>query len=153
MKAKAMAWLLWWFMIAQCTLISYHTEAFVKTEVACTLSYQSKPVETFSCLPQKMLRQWHDLVFQGLKPVFRRPVSCAVSDPSVSHHCLAEHAWCAEMETEKKITIGIFWIVLLFFLKGNSYLLTFSLKWKMNMDHLLNKPYVNEVTLRVQNSS
>ena len=65
------------------------------------LSYQSKPVETFSCLPQKMLRQWHDLVFQGLKPVFRRPVSCAVSDPSVSHHCLVGHAWCAEIETKK----------------------------------------------------
>ena len=37
MKAKAMAWLLTWFMIAQITLISYHTEAFVKTEVACTV--------------------------------------------------------------------------------------------------------------------
>ena len=37
MKAKAMAWLLTWFMIAQSTLISYHTEAFVKTEVACTV--------------------------------------------------------------------------------------------------------------------
>ena len=36
MKAKAMAWLLTWFMITQSTLISYHTEAFVKTEVACT---------------------------------------------------------------------------------------------------------------------
>ena len=38
MKAKAMAWLLAWFMIAQSTLISYHTEAFVKTEVACTVA-------------------------------------------------------------------------------------------------------------------
>ena len=38
MKAKAMAWLLTWFMIAQSTLISYHTEAFVKTEVACTVN-------------------------------------------------------------------------------------------------------------------
>ena len=37
MKAKAMAWLLTWFMIAQSTLISYHTEAFVKTESACTV--------------------------------------------------------------------------------------------------------------------
>ena len=37
MKAKAMTWLLTWFMIAQSTLISYHTEAFVKTEVACTV--------------------------------------------------------------------------------------------------------------------
>ena len=37
MKAKAMARLLTWFMIAQSTLISYHTEAFVKTDVACTV--------------------------------------------------------------------------------------------------------------------
>ena len=37
MKAKAMAWLLTWFMMAQITLISYRTEAFVKTEVACTV--------------------------------------------------------------------------------------------------------------------
>ena len=37
MKAKAMAWLLTWFIVAQSTLISYHTEAFVKTEVACTV--------------------------------------------------------------------------------------------------------------------
>ena len=37
MKAKAMAWLLTWFVIAQSTLISYHIEAFVKTEVACTV--------------------------------------------------------------------------------------------------------------------
>ena len=32
-----MAWLLKWFMFAQSTLISYHTEAFVKTEVGCTV--------------------------------------------------------------------------------------------------------------------
>ena len=37
MKAKAMTWYLTWFMIAQSTLISYHTEAFVKTEVRCTV--------------------------------------------------------------------------------------------------------------------
>ena len=37
MKAKAMAWLLTQFMIAQSTLISFHTEAFFKTEVACTV--------------------------------------------------------------------------------------------------------------------
>ena len=37
MKAKAMAWILIWFMITQSTLISYHTEPFVKTEVACTV--------------------------------------------------------------------------------------------------------------------
>ena len=36
-KAKAMVWLLTWFMIAQSNLISYHTEAFVKTESACTV--------------------------------------------------------------------------------------------------------------------
>ena len=39
MKTKPMAWLLRWFMIAQSTLISYHTEAFVKTEVACTVKH------------------------------------------------------------------------------------------------------------------
>ena len=32
-----MVWLLTWFIIAQSTLISYHTEAFVKTEVGCTV--------------------------------------------------------------------------------------------------------------------
>ena len=37
MKARAMAWLSMWFMFAQNTLISYHTEAFVKTKVACTV--------------------------------------------------------------------------------------------------------------------
>ena len=46
MKAKAMAWLLIWFMITQKTLISYRTEAFFKTEVACTVvAYDS--LETF----------------------------------------------------------------------------------------------------------
>ena len=39
MKTKAMVWLLTWFMITQSTLISYHTEAFVETEVACTLAF------------------------------------------------------------------------------------------------------------------
>ena len=38
LKAKVMAWLLTWFISAQNTLISYHTEAFVKTEVGCTVS-------------------------------------------------------------------------------------------------------------------
>ena len=33
-----MAWLLTWFMFAQSTLISYHTEAFVKAEVGCTVN-------------------------------------------------------------------------------------------------------------------
>ena len=37
MKARAIAWLLTLFMFAQSTLISYHTEAFVKTEVGCTV--------------------------------------------------------------------------------------------------------------------
>ena len=37
LKAKVMAWLLTWFIFAQSTLISYHTEAFVKTEVGCTV--------------------------------------------------------------------------------------------------------------------
>ena len=32
-----MAWLLTWFIFTQSTLISYHAEAFVKTEVACTV--------------------------------------------------------------------------------------------------------------------
>ena len=32
-----MAWLLTWFIFAQSTLMSYHTEAFVKTEVGCTV--------------------------------------------------------------------------------------------------------------------
>ena len=41
MKAKVMAWLLTWFIFAQSTFISYHTEAFVKTEVGCTV-YQEK---------------------------------------------------------------------------------------------------------------
>ena len=35
-KAKIMVWLLMWFMFAQSTLISYHTEVFVKTDVGCT---------------------------------------------------------------------------------------------------------------------
>ena len=39
LKAKVMAWLLTWFIFAQSTLISCHTEAFVKTEVACTLVF------------------------------------------------------------------------------------------------------------------
>ena len=37
LKARAMAWLLMWFMFAQSTLISYHSQAFVKTEVGCTV--------------------------------------------------------------------------------------------------------------------
>ena len=37
LKARAMAWLFMWFMFAQSTLISYHTVAFVKTEVGCTV--------------------------------------------------------------------------------------------------------------------
>ena len=37
LKAKVMAWLLTWFIFTQSTLISYHTEAFVKTEVGCTV--------------------------------------------------------------------------------------------------------------------
>ena len=37
LKAKVMAWLLIWFIFTQSTLISYHTEAFVKTEVGCTV--------------------------------------------------------------------------------------------------------------------
>ena len=36
-----MALLLTWFMITQSTLISYHTEAFVKTEVACTVLFNA----------------------------------------------------------------------------------------------------------------
>ena len=36
-KAKVIAWLFIWFIFAQRTLISYHTEVFVKTEVACTV--------------------------------------------------------------------------------------------------------------------
>ena len=100
MKGILISWKKWRFEIFQMTAPSRASDPWVDLYRIGILSYQSKPVETFSCLPQKMLRQWHDLVFQGLKPVFRRPVSCAVSDPSVSHHCLAEHAWCAEMETE-----------------------------------------------------
>ena len=38
LKAKAMAWLVTWFMFAQSTLISYHREAFFKTKVDCTVS-------------------------------------------------------------------------------------------------------------------
>ena len=38
MKAKVMAWLLTLFIFAQSTIISYHTEAFVKTEVGCTVA-------------------------------------------------------------------------------------------------------------------
>jgi len=37
MKARVIAWLLMLFMFAQNTLISYHTEVFVKTEVGCTV--------------------------------------------------------------------------------------------------------------------
>ena len=39
MKAKVLLWLLTWFIFAQSTLISYHTEAFVKTEVGCTVQF------------------------------------------------------------------------------------------------------------------
>ena len=39
LKAKVMAWLLTWFIFIQSTLISYYTEAFVKTEVACTVPF------------------------------------------------------------------------------------------------------------------
>ena len=46
MKAKAMAWLLTWFMIAQSTLILYHTEAFVKTESACTVAHDCSHLYT-----------------------------------------------------------------------------------------------------------
>ena len=41
MKARAIALLLTLFMFAQSTLISYHTEAFVKTEVGCTVKANS----------------------------------------------------------------------------------------------------------------
>ena len=37
LKAKVLAWLLRWFIFAESTLISFHTEAFVKTEVGCTV--------------------------------------------------------------------------------------------------------------------
>ena len=37
LKPKAVAWLLTWVMLAQNALISYHTDAFVKTEVCCTV--------------------------------------------------------------------------------------------------------------------
>ena len=37
LKARAMAQLIMQFMFPQGTLISYHTEAFVKTEVGCTV--------------------------------------------------------------------------------------------------------------------
>ena len=37
LEAKVLEWLLRWFIFAQSTLISFHTEAFVKTEVGCTV--------------------------------------------------------------------------------------------------------------------
>ena len=37
MKAKVLLWLSTWFIFARSTLISYYTEAFVKTEVGCTV--------------------------------------------------------------------------------------------------------------------
>ena len=39
-KPKVIVWLLTWFIFAQSTLISYHTEAFFKTEVDCTVLHQ-----------------------------------------------------------------------------------------------------------------
>ena len=45
MKAKAIASLLMLYMFAQSTLISYHTEAFVKTEVGCTVHGQTRALE------------------------------------------------------------------------------------------------------------
>ena len=39
MKAKVLLWLLTWFIIARSNLISYHTEAFVKTEVGFTVKH------------------------------------------------------------------------------------------------------------------
>ena len=37
LKARIMVQLLMWFMFAQSALFSYHTEAFVKTKVGCTV--------------------------------------------------------------------------------------------------------------------
>ena len=51
MKAKTMVWLITWFMISQSTLISYYTEAFFKTEVACTVKKQIIKFEILCCLP------------------------------------------------------------------------------------------------------
>ena len=39
MKAKVLLWLLTGFIFDRSTLISYHTEAFVKTEVGCTVDW------------------------------------------------------------------------------------------------------------------
>ena len=49
LKARAMKWLLIWFMFAQSTLISYHIEAFVKTEVGCTVTSTLYYIREGSC--------------------------------------------------------------------------------------------------------
>ena len=67
-----------------------------------TMSYPSRPEETFSCLPQKMRRQQHDPIFLGLEPISRKLVSGAISGPFVSHHCLARHALCAKKQKRNK---------------------------------------------------
>ena len=48
MKSKVIAWLLTWFIFAQSTLISYHTEGFVKTEVGFTVASHSNSFLQFS---------------------------------------------------------------------------------------------------------
>ena len=59
LKAKVMAWLLTWFIFTQNTLISYHTEAFVKTEVGFTVAYS--PPKDF--LFETVKRIWNILSF------------------------------------------------------------------------------------------
>ena len=49
LKARAMAGIFTWFMFAQNTLCSYHTEAFVKTEFGCTVPLM--PLEKLDTVP------------------------------------------------------------------------------------------------------
>ena len=58
MKAKVMAWLLICIIVAQNTFVSYHTEAFVKTDVACTVSFWTYQLKFLTTLMLTLNRQF-----------------------------------------------------------------------------------------------
>ena len=58
LKTRAMAWLIRSFMLAQSTLISYHMEAFVKTEVGCTVTPISNRLYYMPPIKFKRIEFW-----------------------------------------------------------------------------------------------
>ena len=80
LKAKVMAWLLTWFIFAQSTLISYHTEAFFKTEVDCTVAF--KWSINFSLL-QAIFSENRQVQLHPLHPLLRSPCYSAQQATSV----------------------------------------------------------------------